>query len=378
MNLKLRHSVALFAGFGLFSLSCTDFYGPPEATVVGISGKRLDDPRAPIEIAFSKPIDPSSLEVSIAYHDHDIEGDLPDEQDPPEPLRLLFHHSPDPLIKDSLGSSELLQNNQLFRINLLAAPPVGPEFVLLIEPGLMDAEQRAITKTRTRIPFAYDFECTGEKGTKLFPPFGYYFFVANISKPIDTQIRLWVAMKVNQETGAFVGQFTSAFRDRDPTRCDPPCATTEACRVYPGPPTCVIPSEKAGSVDEFADFLPDPVPPTGYSFRVTGCIEDTGPESAGLANASVDVVVQRPAVSVRGVSMNSGFVLENGVLRGTGSFTGDQVFIGTTPSGVGIGSQTMRSISEDELPPGIVIPLPEGEPEEPRKADDDGLGPFSR
>lgn len=353
--------VALASSLGL--AGCTDFYGPPEASVVGISGKRLEDPRAPIEIAFSKPIDPSTLKVAIAFHDHDIEGDLPDEQDPPEPLRTLFTHDSDPDEPEIGGSSELLDGNRLLRINLLAAPPVGPEFLVIIEPGLMDAERRAVTKTRIRIPFAYDFKCTGTKGTTLFPPFGHYFFVANVTVPIDTQIRLWVAMKVNQETGAFLGQFTSAFRDRDPNRCDPPCSSTEACRVHPGPPRCVIPSEKAGSVDEFPDWMPNPVPPTGYSFRVTGCIEDQGPDSAGLANASVDVVVQKPPVSVRGVSMNSGFVLgEDGVLRGTGAFTGDQVFIGTTPSGPGVGSQTMRSISDDEIPPHFVIPLPEGEP----------------
>lgn len=345
--------------------SCADFYGPPEVTMVGLASKRLEDPRAPIDLAFSKPVDPSTLKVTIAYHDHDIEGDLPDEQTPPGELRTVFFRDSDPYEPEIGGSAELLDGNRLLRINLIAAPPVGPEFVVLIEPGLMDAERRAVTKTRIRIPFAYDFKCSGAKGTKLFPEFGYYFFVANVAKPIDTQMRLWVAMKVNQETGAFVGQFTSAFRDRDPNRCDPPCSSTEACRVHPGPPTCVIPSEKAGSIDEFPDWMPDPKPPTGYSFRVTGCIEDTGPDSAGLANASIDVVVQKPAVSVRGVSLNSGFVLgEDGVLRGTGAFTGDQVFIGTTPSGPGVGSQSMRSISEDEIPKHFVIPLPEGDPPE--------------
>lgn len=364
MNLLSRSSIALVGLTALVS-GCTEFHGPPEVSVVGLEGKRLDDPRAPIEIAFSKPIDPSTLRLSIAYNDHDIERNLLDEQTPPQPLRTLFEHNPDPGWSDVGGSSELLDDNRVFRVDLLAAPPVGPEFVVVIEPGLMDAERRAETKTRIRIPFAYDFRCSGTKGTKLFPPFGYYFFVANIASPVDTQIRLWVAMKVNQETGAFVGQFTSSFRDRDPNRCNPPCADTEACRVHPGPPRCVIPSEKAGSVDEFPDWKPDPVPPVGYSFRVTGCIEDTGPNAAGLANASVDVDIQRPPVSVRGVSMNSGFTKdEDGILRGTGAFTGDQVFIGNIPSGPGTGSQTMRSISEDEIPEHFVIPLPEGEPPE--------------
>lgn len=344
-------------------VGCTDFSGPPEVSVVGLAGKRLEDPRAPIDLAFSKPIDPSTLAVSIAYNDLDIERNLPDEQSPQGELRTLFTHDKDPEEPETGGSSELLDDGKRFRINLLAAPPVGPEFVLVIEPGLMDAERRAETKTRIRIPFAYDFKCTGTKGTKLFPEFGHYFFVANVTTPIEAQLRLWVAMKVNQETGSFVGQFTSAYRDRDPNRCDPPCSSKEACRVYPGPPHCVIPSERAGSVDEFGDFVPLVEPPIGYSFRVTGCIEDTGPDSAGLANASVDVSIQSPRVSVRGVSLNSGFVKdEDGVLRGTGSFTGDQVFLGTTPSGPGVGSQTMRSISAEELPPNVQVPLPEGEP----------------
>lgn len=371
MQSLVRNNIAIIAIVAsTVGLSCTEFHGPPEVSVVGISGKRLEDPRAPIEIAFSKAIDPSTLEVSIAYNDHDIEGDLPDEKTPPEPLRTIFFHDSDPDEPEIGGSSELVDGARLLRIDLLAAPPVGPEFVVVIEPGLMDAERRAVTKERIRIPFAYDFKCTGTKGTKLFPPFGYYFFVANIAKPIDTQMRAWAAMKVNQETGAFVAQFTSAFRDRDPSRCDPPCSDTEACRVHPGPPTCVIPSEKAGSGDEFPDWEPTDVPPIGYSFRVTGCIEDTGPDSAGFNNASIDVVVQKPPVSVRGVSLNSGFVVdEEGVLRGTGAFTGDQVFIGTTPSGPGTGSQTMRSVSEDEIPRHFVIPLPEGEPKE---MDDEG------
>lgn len=363
MNARLVRNTLVGFAFAALVTGCTEFYGPPEVTVVGLEGKRLEDPRAPIEISFSKPIDPSTLKLFIAYNDHDIERNLPDEQTPPQPLRTIFEHNPESSMTDVGGSSELVDDGRLFRIDLLSAPAVGPEFVIVIEPGLMDAERRASTKTRIRIPFAYDFRCSGTKGTKLFPPFGYYFFLANIAQPVDTQIRLWVAMKVNQETGAFVGQFTSAFRDRDPNRCDPRCADTEACRVYPGPPRCVIPSEKAGSVDEFPDWKPDPVPPVGYSFRVTGCIEDTGPDEAGLANAPVDVVIQKPPVAVRGVSMNSGFVKdEDGVLRGTGSFTGDQVFLGDVASGPGVGSQTMRSIAEDEIPAHFEIPLPEGEP----------------
>src|SRR5690606_20185876 len=153
MNALFRPSIALFC---LAALSgCTEFYGPPEVNVVGLEGKRLDDPRAPIEIAFSKPIDPSTLKLSIAYNDHDIERNLLDEQTPPQPLRTIFEHNPE--WSDFGGSSELLDGNRLFRIDLLAAPPVGPEFVVAIEPGLMDADRRASTKTRIRIPFAYDF-----------------------------------------------------------------------------------------------------------------------------------------------------------------------------------------------------------------------------
>lgn len=358
---RSRSAIAFAAAVAALSCAaCETFHGPPEVTIAGEKDKRLPDAHAPLRVVFSKPIDPGSLALEVAYFDHDIEGNLPDEQTPPSPLRTIFTHDKDPAVPETGGTSQLSADATTLTIDLLAAPPVGPEFVLIVEPGLSDEDGHA-THVRTKVPFGYAFECTGTTGTTLFPPFGYYFFLANVDEPIQTQVRLWGAMKVDQATGSFIGQFTAGFRDRTPTRCDPPCDDTEACRVYPGPPACVIPSTKAGSVDEFRDFVPNPDPPIGYSFTITGCAEDQGPDSAAWANASVDVQTTSPSVGLKGVSMNAGFVLgDDGVLRGTGSFAADQVYLGPVASGSASGSETARSVAEDEIPPGI--PLPEGDP----------------
>jgi len=341
----------LFILLSALALGCDDFDSPPQMTIVGIEEGFLSDPAAPLVLRFHEPIDFTTLRLKVIRYEVDGEGRLADEvPGAPGELNTLFEASPDD--SDLGGVAELNDAKDTYTITLSQTFPIGPQLAVLIEPGLKD-EAGNEWKVRQIHKFGFEFSCQGDEATapSAFPT-GFYFFQVEVDKPISTQILLWADIRVDAETGDFVGQFTNADRDPaiDCSNHGLQCAETEVCRTLPTP-ACVVPSEKAGTPDEYPDFYANDVLPTGYSFTVPGCVRDRADGTFSFANAPVDVVVISPPVKVKGINLNSLWGDDSeGVLRGNGVFQAAQVFLGDSPSGVGVGTHLERQVPADEVP----------------------------
>jgi len=346
---------------GLSSSACSSFDGPPQPFILNAEDGVLPDPLAPLQLAFHEPIVGDSLQVKIIRLETDVEGNLYDEDDDETTqLDILYQHpGPDGYeYPDTGGDGTLDEQRQIFTMVLDTTLPIGPQLAILIEPGLKDDEGND-WKVRQRLKFGYQFSCGNEEDAKptTFPS-GVHFMVADVDAPIDTQLQLLADMRVDPDTGAVVGQFTNA--DRDPAidcgQFGLSCDSSEVCRSLPTP-ACVPPSEKAGSANEYPDFTHNAIPPTGYSFTVLACVRDEQDGSYTFSNAPVDVEVQSPPVTVKGINFNGSFYYDDDdILRGDGTFTAPEVFLGTTPSGAGAGTIAMRLIPEDEVKAGTPEP----------------------
>ena len=347
--------LALFAAATAL-LGCAEYDGPPEVTLANQVEGLLPDPTQPIVLQFSEPPDPSTLRVKLARFDTDAEGNLLDEDDPALATELAPTFVHEPGLTDEGGTSEMLDATTM-RITLNSTPPIGPNLVLILEPQLADMSGNK-TLVRKRLQFGYKFECKGMVGTQVVTS-GAYFFLADVEEPIETQLQLLVALEVDAATGLFVGQFTNADRNRAPIPCPTEaCAADQACQLIPTP-KCVIPSERAGTVDEYSDWVPnfDPATITSYTFTATGCVEDQADGTAAFINAPVDVTIRAPPVTVKAISLGSSFMLDTqGVLRGAGSVSASEVLLGMSASGAVSGSLTARSIPEGEVPPDLPRP----------------------
>ncbi len=338
----------------LLTPGCETYDSPPRPVIEGVVDGVLGDPQLPVVVRFSEPIAPDTLRIQLIKLETDLEGRLFDEDDDPNTVvNALF--SFDPVTANNFGGvGELIDDNSAYRITLDLPPPVGPSLAVVIEAGLTDVDGNDWA-VRQVLPFGYALSCDGSSGgTDKFPS-GAYFFVVDVEKPIQVQIQLWAQIEVDAATGKFVGQFTNADRNPDGSRCDPPCADTEACRLLPAE-ECVLPSTKAGNADEFSDFVPNDVLPVGYSFFAEGCVIENG-EEVVFVNLPADVDIQQPDVLVQGIQLTSSFGDDGtGVFMGTGAVTADTVFIGTSDSGGATGTLVARLVDAAEAPPGIPGP----------------------
>lgn len=334
------------------SIGCEVYDSPPRPSIDGMVDGVLADPKAPIVVRFSEPIDPDTLRVKIVKLTTDLEGNLGDEDDDPNTETFEFFGY-DPVTLNNFGGTATLADDAAsLRIDLASPLPIGPSLALLIEPGLADREGNTVD-ARSRLVFGYRLSCDEGGGPTSFPS-GVYYFLVEVAQPINTQVQLFAQLDVDPATGRFVGQFTNADRNRDGSRCSPACGATEACRTLPAE-ECVIPSTKAGSEDEFPDFVVNDVLPTGYSFPLEGCIVDDG-ENVAFVNEPGDIDITQPDVFVQGIQLTAQFVDDAGVLRGTGGITAEQVFIGETPSGTGSGTMRARLLTGDDAPDGVPAP----------------------
>lgn len=336
---------------------CETYDSPPRVFVVDLVDGTLPDATAPIVLEFSEPIDPATLKLKVVLLETDIEGNLFDE-DPEDAtddegvVTELSTFYVGEAGKDVSGGVGVLSDDRMsFTITLEEPLPVGPAIALLVEPGLADAEGNAAER-RQRIPFGFKFSCQEGASSGAFRE-GAYFFLVDVEVPLPTQLQLWVYFTVDPDTGIVTGQFTNA--DRVPggqCGCDP----SDACRTLPTQ-GCVTPSEKAGTVDEHVDFIPNVEPPEGYTFRANGCVAEQPDGSISFGNAPVDVAITQPEITVVGTQLTAQFILgADGVLRCSGSFTGDQVLLGTVDSGPASGTFTGRSVTEAETPADIPMP----------------------
>jgi hypothetical protein len=331
--------------------SCEDYEPPPRPTIVGLQSGTLDDPRAPVVIDFGMPIDPDTLFVKIVLANTDAEGNLPDEDaDPDTTLRPLVRR--DPLEGDVGAKAEVDAEAGRLVFVLDAALPVGPKLMLLVEGGL-ESKSGRVLKNRTRIPFSYVVKCAA-RPSKFAS--GAYFVLLDVEQPIGVQLQLLAYLEVDPDTGALTSQFTNA--DRNPEqKCPMACPSTDVCRLLPAP-ECVLPATRAGTADEYPDWIPNSTPPVGYSFLVEGCAVDDGTAS-GVLTAPTTMVVESPNVTVEGLTMTSSFGPgPDGQVRATGSLTADLVRLGVNPLGPGKGSMSAIRIPDDRIPANLPRPAP--------------------
>jgi hypothetical protein len=327
----------------LFLVACETFHAPPSGTVVG--GPVLSDPALPLVIQFDRPFAPETLKLEVVPYDIDNEGNLADEVDGGGDLHPYFTH--DPSMDDYAGTSQVGADS--FTI-FPKAFPVGQKLAVLVEPGLAATQTGVTTRVRDKLLFSYEFHCA-HTGTQILTS-GPYMFLIDVESPIGTQIQLFAQMRVDAATGDFIGQFTNADRNRDLSRCPGlPCKPEDACQTIPSP-ACVAPSVKAGSVDEWPDFIPNVTPPTGYSFTVHGCAQDMG-DAVVIGTEPVDLVVQQPAVTAKGLVVLASFGRD---LRATGTGTAADILLGTKGFGAAKATVHARSLPADQIPPGIPFP----------------------
>lgn len=338
------------------AISCDKFDSPPEIAIIGLKDGRLADNKAPIDLAFSEPVDPASLDLKLVRLQTDSEGNLEGDPEaaPGTVTPVIFAHPAGGA--DTGGTSLFSENNTRFRITIDPKKPlpIGPSLALVIEPGLRDLKG-VDTRMRRRIPFGYGFSCTGKTPPGPFET-GQYFFLVSVVKPLGLQVQLVASIRIDPVTGAFVGQFTNGDRIPDPNRCPTPCAATEVCKLIPEP-KCVAPSEKAASIAEFPDYYANNSPPAGFSFTAKGCAEEQTPGVISFGNEPTDALVQVPKVTIKNIVLSGSFSVVNGLLKGTGTFTADEVLLGgTIGSGPGEGTFEALHIPPDQALPSVPAP----------------------
>lgn len=195
--------------------------------------------------------------------------------------------------------------------------------------------------------------CSEPAVSGVFEP-GAYFFVVDIEKPLPTQLQLLAWFDVDAETGVVTVRFTNADRSPGPT-CG--CAADDACSSV-DPARCVLPSTKAGSEEEYVDFLvANDSPPEGYSFTTTVCTFDQPDGTVTFTAAPVDIVIAQPEVTLVAARLRGQLVVEGeGVLRGSGSFEAERVLLGTADAGPALGTLATRTIPADEVPADVPKP----------------------
>ncbi len=351
---RLGSSILFLALSSGMLMGCETYDAPPTPTIEGGEDGVLEDPKAPLVISFGEPVDPATINIKLIRVVTDIEGNLGDEDTSVDTdLNILFSTDN---ISDVGGTAERFDNNSKVRITPNAPLPIGSKLAVLVEAGVQDLQGNA-TKVRKRLTFGYSFKLECNAPSAIFES-GYYFVIADIKAPLKVQVQLWGYFDVDPMTGAVRGQCTNADRNPDPNRCQPSCDSGLVCRTLPSP-ACVKQSEKAGTVDEYSDYVPNVIPPTGYTFSLDGCAQDQPDGSVAFITAPTEIIVQQPAVTLRNVTLAVSLNKDtNGVVRGGGSLAADEVLLGTNASGKGEGSIDMRTVPADEAPKDLLKPSP--------------------
>lgn len=349
LSLLVRRSFAALALASAVSFgACETYDPPPEPSLPGASNGILTDAAAPLVVRFSEPIVPSSAAVKVVVFSNDM-----DEDDDPIPSSLVL------MSRDASGaqggSAVVSDDGTELTITFATPPPIGPRLALVVEPGLSDTSGHR-TNARRVLQFGYAFSKTKAAPTTF--PSGSYFILLDLQVPIAAQLRVWGDIVVNAEAGTFHGQFTHAWRNRDPARCPGLNCNPKvnACTVFPAP-ACVVPSTNADSVDQFPDWIVDHDSVGTFSVTVDGSIDDRADGSYGFGMLPVEVSTKSPNVTVKAISITAEFKRDpDGVLRGTGSASADDVlFIGIDE---GKGSGLFRA---ELVPTGVApsdIPAP--------------------
>lgn len=344
----------------LSSLGCDKYVGAPRASIDGIEQGTLSDPKAPLKVLFDRAIDPTTLKLKVVRMITDPEGLLGDEDtDGTTELDIVYSFDASEKLPNKGGRGTIDEGGTSISIAPTNPWPIAEKLALLIEPGLSDAEGSRTYIARERFPVTYLVKLNCAPSTDFVT--GPYFFLGNVTQPIGTQVQLWAWIDVVPETGEFRVAFVNGDRNRDAERCKPfglNCTDKEACRTIPTP-ACVPPSEKAASMDEYVDFIPNYTPPTGYSFQTPGCVDGQSGDKTFFVNLPVDIVVQSPAVKLLGTVLTANFQKgADGVVRGGGTITADKAFLGTAESGKAEGTISARGVPIGDAPKTLQKPAP--------------------
>ncbi|MEM6786290.1 MAG: hypothetical protein AAF928_17785 [Myxococcota bacterium] len=366
--LALLFATLLGAGTG----GCSEFDAPPQVILIGLEDGLLPDPLAPLQLAFDEPVAFDTMRLKVVRFITDAEGNLLSDDALRAEDAILYEFDGESFFEDGgrladLGGAD--DPDRLFDILLFNTLPVGPQLALVVEAGLTDADGKHTWEVAQILRFGFEFSCRGDDATPVpvdAPEQTIYFLLADVELPIQTQLQLLVDIRTDPATGDWVGQFTNA--DRDPSidcaALGLNCTAEEVCRTLPAP-ACVNPSERAATAVEYPDFIPNELPPIGYSFGGVGCAGGGRDTALTLANAPADVEVTSPSITVKGIAFNLQVTIdpETGLFAGGGTFTGQEVFLGTVLSGAGSGTATMVEVPVDRRPAGIPPPpVGPGEP----------------
>jgi hypothetical protein len=351
-------TVALVAlGAALFTPRCAEYEPPPKPYIVGLQEGVLSDPTQTVVIKFTKPVKPETLRARIIRLETDVEGNLYDEDaDPNTQVDVLVPFPYERKLVDEDGDeidpdadktiSELSEDHTTLSLKPIATLPTGPRLALVIDAGLSDTEGHVV-RDRQRLTFGYKFSCTATTRSANFLE-GTYFMLVDVKKPLSVQVQLFAQFKMNED-GTFRAQFTNGDRRPNTGLCPSTCRDSEVCRLLPTP-ACVAPSERAGEPTEYPDYFPFPTPPYGFTFPVTGCVEDRG-ASAAMQASPVDVVVEKPAVTLQAARFTGAFDKSaDGTILGSGSLAAPAVLLNNNLVGPGEGSFKAVYIPPDQVP----------------------------
>lgn len=347
MNLSIRFALAVLL---LVSVTgCEKFDAPPQLTL-----QLSDDASAPLVMKFQEPVKEGTLNFRIVAVKTGTEGELLADAD------VYFNSK-----AQELGEGSFNDDRTRYTIQLDASLPVGPPLAFDIEPGLSDDDGNAWTAPQL-VEFSFGFECDITEDVPTTFPSATHFLLADVATPLAVQLQLIGEINVDPDSGRYAAQFTNGDRDEsiDCAGLGLSCAPEEVCRTLPEP-GCVLPSQEALTTDEYPDYIHNNSAVDGYSFTIIGCVRDLPDGSWAFTNEPASVQVPMPAVRVEDIGFNASFAFdEQGVLRGNGSFTAAQIYLGDTPSGAAAGNMRTRSIPPDEVKPGLPpapeeVPVPE-------------------
>lgn len=359
-------SALVLVGTTFATARCGETYdAPPKPYIVGLAEGVLGDPTQPVVIKFSEPVNPATLKARIIRLDTDTEGNLYDEDaDPNTTVETLVDYphkfvtvdeDGDPLPPEDLDKtiSELSADGLTLSLRPVKTLPTGPRLALILEAGLADQQGNAV-RDRTRVTFGYKFACTATTRSNVFVE-GTYFMLVDVKKPLSAQVQLFTKFSLNED-GTFRAQFTNGDRKPNTEGCPKKCNSAQVCRLLPTP-ECVSPSERAGEPTEYPDYFPFSTPPSGFTFPVTGCVEDRD-GAAAMQASPVDVVVEKPPVTLQAARFTGAFEKgPNGTIVASGSLAAPTVLLfGKEQPGGGEGSFKAVYIPPDKVPPDVPSP----------------------
>lgn len=340
-------------------LGCESYEAPPKIDSINLTRDTYEQDSGPLEIAFQKPLDPSTVKLSVLLDRTNRENELclPGESGLPEgcPLEATTIAGPcerrpdaefrldDPSLGRAFtcpGATFIMSpDDSTLSVSLESALTPFERYVLVFEAGLRGADGRTLN-----IPLIRRFQAAG--AFDLAPisfPSGMFFTVFDVTAPVNAQFHFYFYVWVNQETGE-TRMFGADIDPKDET------VQTDSNRNP-------------------ADWILDPNPPTGASIAAAGQLADTK-DGRALAVFPFQLKIEQPAIEASDTELSGKFqtdVIAGGptdereVVRG--SMFAARVFLGVggerAELGSGSGQIFMFRLSEEEAPP-VEALLPDG------------------